>query len=410
MKTQVAIFIKFVCLIYLIIGIPYFFSSSEKAKPNSHVSNKLDMWFGLEHLVKSQKDFSIFKSMNFAVLCVPASVDQQNQDSVTVLLKNGFRVKDVFVIQDEDKKDKSSFFAFKKHLEKTMKVSCVAFHTNESFIWSKNIDALILDIQDFGVSGNFIIPLLKSIMKSAQNNHKKIIILDRPNPLGGKIEGSGEIPWRHGLTIGELGYFLNKNILEYPADLSVVPMVGWRRSRALHGLPYMNAASIEFLKTKPFLDVMNEINPFSIESDLNKKEQTVWIPEHKKLSTWELRYLKRLCWKLGLYCNGCVYKDKKLQGLKIGVKGNISKFSEFNSLLTVIRFLKNRKNIELTFSENFDKKLGSSDVRKFLQGEMLFDDLKNKIDQNVLTFYYKAKECLLYKPDIVVGAIELIKG
>jgi len=178
----------------------------------------------------------------------------------------------------------------------------------------------------------------------------------------------------------------------------------------LHGLPYMDVSSIESLKMKPFLDVMNEINPFSIDPDFKKSEQTVWIPEHKKLSKWELRYLKRLCWKLGLYCNGRVSKDKKLQGLKIGVKGNISKFSEFNSLLTVIRFLKNRKNIELTFTDNFDEKMGSSDVRRFLQGDMLFDDLKNKIDQNVLTFYYKAKECLLYKPDIVVGATELIKG
>jgi uncharacterized protein YbbC (DUF1343 family) len=69
----------------------------------------------------------------------------------------------------------------------------------------------------------------------------RVVVLDRPNPLGGKVAegplleagyesfvGGAAIPLRHGLTIGEVALWLNRE-QQIGAELDVVPMAGWRR-------------------------------------------------------------------------------------------------------------------------------------------------------------------------------------
>ena len=81
----------------------------------------------------------------------------------------------------------------------------------------KNIDVLVFDIQDIGSRSYTYISTMGLVMEAASENSKEIIILDRPNPLGGsRIEGNivedgyysfvsqFAIPYVHGLTVGEL--------------------------------------------------------------------------------------------------------------------------------------------------------------------------------------------------------------
>jgi uncharacterized protein YbbC (DUF1343 family) len=90
-------------------------------------------------------------------------------------------------------------------------------------------------------------------MEAAGRFGKKIIILDRPNPVGGnRVEGNllhtsltsfvGQfpIPMRHGLTIGELATLFQRRF-DIDCDLSVIPMSGWRRPMPFSqtGLPWI---------------------------------------------------------------------------------------------------------------------------------------------------------------------------
>jgi uncharacterized protein YbbC (DUF1343 family) len=87
---------------------------------------------------------------------------------------------------------------------------------------------------------------MAGVMEAAAEYHKEVIILDRPNPIGGKavagnvldpkfasFVGRYPIPYRHGMTIAELALLFNK---EFGIDCSlrVVPMVGWKRSMYWH--------------------------------------------------------------------------------------------------------------------------------------------------------------------------------
>ena len=105
----------------------------------------------------------------------------------------------------------------------------------------KNVDVLVFDIQDVGSRFYTYIYTMALAMEAAKENNKEIIVLDRPNPLGGqKVEGPvledkyssfvGEfpIPVRHGMTVGELALLFNKEF-NIGADLTVVKMEGWKR-------------------------------------------------------------------------------------------------------------------------------------------------------------------------------------
>ena len=116
----------------------------------------------------------------------------------------------------------------------------------------KDVDAIVYDIQDNGCRSFTFISTLGLLMEAAAENGKEVIVLDRPNPLGGnKVEGNlveagnfsfvsqFEIPYLYGLTVGELAKMLNEegmlkgekgnNDTIVKCNLTVVPMEGWSR-------------------------------------------------------------------------------------------------------------------------------------------------------------------------------------
>lgn len=112
------------------------------------------------------------------------------------------------------------------------------------------IDVLIFDIQDIGSRTYTYISTLNYAMKAAKEARISILVLDRPNPLGGEIVegfvlkdeyktfvGVDELPMAHGMTVGELAKFFNRKI---GADLTVIEMQGYKRSMIWKdtGLPF----------------------------------------------------------------------------------------------------------------------------------------------------------------------------
>ncbi|MEN8229276.1 MAG: DUF1343 domain-containing protein [Bacteroidota bacterium] len=107
------------------------------------------------------------------------------------------------------------------------------------------VDVIVYDIQDVGVRSYTYISTMGLVMEAAAELDKEVVVLDRPNPLGGnRVEGplvtegfhsfvsQYKIPYIYGLTCGELALFLNEEgMLNEGAKcrLQVVPMEGWNR-------------------------------------------------------------------------------------------------------------------------------------------------------------------------------------
>ena len=127
----------------------------------------------------------------------------------------------------------------------------------------KGIDIMVYDIQDVGARSYTFISSLGLVMEACGELGIEVMVLDRPNPLGGnKIEGcyvepgffsfvsQYKIPYVYGMTVGELAKMINEegmnrgqNGKQEPAycKLTVVPMQGWTRDMLYEdtGLPWV---------------------------------------------------------------------------------------------------------------------------------------------------------------------------
>lgn len=106
------------------------------------------------------------------------------------------------------------------------------------------VDVLVVDLQDVGVRPYTYASTMALVMAAAREAGKPVVILDRPNPLGGVVLdgpilepkfrsfiGLYPIPIVHGLTLGELARLYN-DAFGIGAELTVIPMSGWTRTMA----------------------------------------------------------------------------------------------------------------------------------------------------------------------------------
>ncbi|MCB1135251.1 MAG: DUF1343 domain-containing protein [Chlamydiia bacterium] len=115
------------------------------------------------------------------------------------------------------------------------------------------VDVFVFDIQDIGSRSYTYISTLFYVMEEAAKRKIPVIVADRPNPINGvtidgpmledawrSMVGYINVPYVHGMTIGELALFFNK---EYNVGcaLTVIPMRGWKRTMTFRdtGLPWI---------------------------------------------------------------------------------------------------------------------------------------------------------------------------
>jgi uncharacterized protein YbbC (DUF1343 family) len=107
----------------------------------------------------------------------------------------------------------------------------------------RDVDVLVLDLQDVGCRIYTFIYTMANCMRAARKYDVKVIVCDRPNPINGthiagnvleneyaSFVGQYPLPTRHGLTIGELAHMFNVH-WGIGCDLEVIKMDGWSREQ-----------------------------------------------------------------------------------------------------------------------------------------------------------------------------------
>ena len=129
----------------------------------------------------------------------------------------------------------------------------------------RDIDLVLVDLQDAGARYYTYLWTTVEVMRAASRVHIPVVVLDRPNPIGGAVQGNVldtlfsrtavgflAIPMRHGMTLGELA-LLAKHDLDIGVDLTVVPMRGWRRSM------YFDETGLPFIPPSPNLRTLEAL-------------------------------------------------------------------------------------------------------------------------------------------------------
>jgi uncharacterized protein YbbC (DUF1343 family) len=221
-----------------------------------HVKNQYKTVTGLEHFIASPPDW--ISGARLGLLCNPASVDSRYRHARHLIAKRfPGQLRALFAPQH-------GFFAEKQDnmiesadmLDPGLGLPVFSLY-GQTRIPSREmfdpIDILLVDLQDVGTRVYTFVYTLSYCMEAARQYGRKIVILDRPNPINGvAVEGNCldpafasfvgryPIPMRHGLTIGELARMFNE-AYAIGCDLDIIPLQTWHRRMYFRdtGLPWI---------------------------------------------------------------------------------------------------------------------------------------------------------------------------
>ena len=286
----------------------------------------------------------------------------------------------------------------------------------------QGIDVLVYDIQDIGCRSYTFISTMGLVMRAAKEQNKEVVILDRPNPLGGeKVEGSGvsqgyfsfvsqfDIPYIYGLTCGELANYLNQEI---GCKLTVVPMQGWKRSMRFEdtGLPWVPTSpqipSTTAAILYPATGIIGEMGFLNIGVGYTLPFQVMTAPWVKSVELTEVLNAKQLP---GVAFRPILYKPlfgdmqgQTVQGVQIFITDyDKARLSEIQ--FHVIEAMHQLYPSHVLFSAEtekrnnmFDKVCGTNFIRENFSKQYKTDDILSYWRNNEQAFKEKSASFYLY--------------
>ncbi|KAA6341760.1 hypothetical protein EZS27_010450 [termite gut metagenome] len=294
----------------------------------------------------------------------------------------------------------------------------------------EGIDVLVYDVQDIGIRSYTYISTMGLVMEAAAENNVEMVILDRPNPLGGhKFEGRPyiepgleslvsqfSISYLHGFTVGELATFLNEEGLlanKVKCKLSVVKMAKWKRSMKFEatGLPWVissphipHATTPSYCAITGILGELYSMNTgigYTVPFEVFAAD---WINAEELAKNLQALNVEGVKFRPMTYKPFYGAQSGKLQH---GVQIYVTDFDKAS--LTLIQFyvlqechnLWPDKDVFQLCDEArwnmFDKVCGTDKIRKTFTQTYTVDSIREIWNQDVDAFKKKAKKYFLYK-------------
>ncbi|MFP4004352.1 MAG: exo-beta-N-acetylmuramidase NamZ domain-containing protein [Alphaproteobacteria bacterium] len=206
------------------------------------------MRFGIDRLLEDARLRAPLQGQRVALLAHPASVTAELTHSLDALAECGdLRLTAAFGPQHGLRGDKQDNMIespdFDDPVHGIPVFSLYGEVRRPTGQMMSTFDVLLIDLQDLGCRIYTFITTLRYMLEAAAEHGKSVWVLDRPNPAGRPVEGlrlregwesfvgAGPLPMRHGLTLGELGFWFIER-LGLDVDYRVIEMEGWRPAAA----------------------------------------------------------------------------------------------------------------------------------------------------------------------------------
>jgi uncharacterized protein YbbC (DUF1343 family) len=216
---------------------------------------------GLESFLDPASDGAgLARGARIGVVAHPASIDAGGRHLVDRLLDDGrFRLVRLFGPEHGVRGEAQDMEAVAEPHDRASGLPVVSLYGDtESSLKPKlehlsGLDAIVYDLQDIGTRFYTFVYTLSYVMEAARDANIPVVVLDRPNPIGGlavegpvldpefaSFVGRFPLPVRHGMTTGELAE-LFRTTYAIGGDVRVVPMSGWARHMQFEdtGLPWV---------------------------------------------------------------------------------------------------------------------------------------------------------------------------
>jgi len=389
-----------------------FYSSRLYSHRNDHdQSFKL----GVENINESTKELFLLSNSapQVALITNQSGVNQKGERTIDVLCKKDFCIKKIITpLLDNSIGQDAENVATKKDAITGIPMYSLynpSGHLKEALF--DDVGMIIFDVPDISLSHALYIQTLVDLLNMAAHKKKVVIILDRPNLSGEKIEGAVTyeyakkiaVPLRSGMTVGELSSYINKE-LSIKADVRIVPMCYYRRScseqrEVLEYLLHMKLP-VCLSSGSSFLGLMAQVEPFDVGIGTDRAFECLLLPESlsfERQKWYELQVILRNSGiESKLYRHFCSLKKEYYTGLHFSMQ-SVRAFATFNTLLAVLTFFK-KSGLELIFSACFDASVGTSLIREVVLGIKNHTELKEKVNADLKDFFNRARHAFMYTP------------
>lgn len=386
---------------------------------------------GIDVLISEKLD--LIKDKKIAILTNFSGRDSKGNLTVEALLSHS-NLKISLILTPEH-----GFFGVKSAGEKVedevfMNIPVISLYGNNKKIpyrLAKDFDVILVDLQDIGVRAYTFISTLYYVMQSAVELKKPVIVLDRPNPLGGVIVdgctldlslksfvGVAPIAYVHGLTIGEIANMMNqegwineKKEKNYRCDLTIIEMKGWERWMQWEDTGLMwfptspHIPSVDAIRGAAMLGWIGELSLFSVGIGTNLPFQFFGFPnfdqnffstfinlEFNGVMLFQSKFTPAYGKFAGQTCDGFL--------LKFDRNNNFTPFSNGIELLIKIRsyypnFFEKDK-VESNKALMFQKATGSTELFDLLFNKGSDEQIRRASTKGLKEFLKLREKYLLY--------------
>ena len=269
----------------------------------------------------------------------------------------------------------------------------------------ENIDVVLFDVQDIGARTYTYMSTLNYVMQAAKKYGKTVIVLDRPNPVGGVIVegpvledkflsfvGVDNLPMAHGMTAGELALFFNRKI---GADLKVIKMEGYFRDMVFQD------TGLKWVQTSPNIPTIESAFAYMATglgegTGIHMRDKFTWIGGRNI----DQQKFADLLNKAGL--PGVVFVPERINGVS-GVRLKITDYHTFNPALTGIYALAYAKQLtDFPVPKSgktivmFDKIMGTDKMGKWLEQKLSPQQIVANYRPALQAFKKEREKYLLY--------------
>jgi hypothetical protein len=267
----------------------------------------------------------------------------------------------------------------------------------------KAADIVVVDLQNSGFVQDDAINNLINVMQLCELYQKKLILLDRPNPLGSLIEGplvnvsevkkDFVLPLRYGMSLGEVASYVNEKLFKGSVSLTILPLKKYLRDS------HVEFDKLQKVYTSGLFNMLNGVCPADVKSDCRGKFQCFALPEYLNFPINKWYELRAVLQRYNIDVSLCRYFNRRTEQYFVGVRliiHDINRVSYLKVWQVILRFM-NESNITLRQTLLLNSMFGIKNAKKFIDGELDHDsvDLLNK---NLKDFYKDSKSHFIYRP------------
>ena len=351
----------------------------------------------------------LLKDKTIAVVTNQTGLLQDKTFLVDFLVKNNVKIKSIFAPEHGFRGDADAGEHVKNGMDTKTGIPIVSLYGSNKKPKPeqlKDIDVVLFDIQDVGVRFYTYISTLTYVMEAAAENKVEVIVLDRPNPHDGYIDGPvlkdawksfvgmHNIPVVYGLTIGEYGKMVNgeqwlSNKIQ--AKYTLIPMLNYHKKQryGVSDKPSPNLPNNQSINLYPSLCLFEGTQvsvgrgtdlPFQIYGSPWLKNMNYQFTPKPNFGAKDPFLNGRLCYGENLSQN---YSD--LRELRID---------------WLLNAYKNYQNIDQNFFLKnlfFDKLAGSDELRKQIISGKTADEIKNSWKKDLEDFQQIRAKYVIYE-------------